>query len=283
MAGIWVTSGCAGAGRRPLGWPRWNSIQAMRGIRDGSTVLTVFEVRKIKSLLKGINQVIPITGEKWAEQSEAYAALIAEHLRPESRWLDAGTGSRILEGNLDVLENWLVQQSEMTIGMDVRLTQHLNIRTLVGGSIYDIPFADGSFDLVTCNMVMEHLCEPARAVAEIARVLVGGGALIISTPNLWNYGVLANAILSKVLPEQWRLGLVRASDSREPEDIFPVRYRANTLRRLSAMFTASGLKVHRATVLPQQRTFFRKTAPVEKLLMTLTPGVRLLVCAHKEA
>ena len=110
-----------------------------------------------------------------------------------------------------------------------------------------------------------------------------GGVLIISTPNLWNYGVLGNAILSKVLPEQWRLGLVRASDSREPEDIFPVRYRANTRRRLSAMFTASGLKVHRATVLPQQRTFFRRTAPVEKLLMTLTPGVRLLVCAHKEA
>jgi ubiquinone/menaquinone biosynthesis C-methylase UbiE len=226
--------------------------------------------------------VIPITGEKWAANSEAYATLIAEHLKPKSRWLDAGTGSRILEADLDALENWLVKQSEMTIGMDVRLTQHLNIGTLVSGSIYDIPFADGSFDLVTCNMVMEHLGEPARALAEIARVLVGGGALIITTPNLWNYGVLANAILSKVLPEQWRLSLVRASDSREPEDIFPVRYRANTLRRLSAMFTASELKIHRATVLPQQRTFFPKTAPVEKLLMTLTPGVRLLVCAHKE-
>jgi ubiquinone/menaquinone biosynthesis C-methylase UbiE len=227
--------------------------------------------------------VIPITGEKWAALSEAYATLIAEHLRPESRWLDAGTGSRILEEDLEALENWLVQQSGMTIGMDVRLTQHLNIRTLVGGSIFDIPFADGSFDLVTCNMVMEHLCEPARAVAEIARVLVHGGALIINTPNLRNYGVRANAILSKVLPGQWRLRLVRASDSREPEDIFPVRYRANTLRRLSAICTASGLRVHRATALPQQRPFFRRTAPLEKLLMTVTSGVRLLVCAHKQA
>ena len=115
--------------------------------------------------------------------------------------------------------------SGMTIGMDVLLTRHLNLRTLVGGSIYDIPFADRSFDLVTCKVVMEHLDEPARAVAEIARVLVRGGALIINPPNLWNYGrVLANAISAKVLPERWRLSLVRASDSREPQDIFPVRY-----------------------------------------------------------
>jgi SAM-dependent methyltransferase len=233
--------------------------------------------------VEGILDVIPLTGEKWAALSEAYAILIAEHLKPESRWLDAGTGSRILEKDLDILENWLVRQSGTTIGMDVRLTQHLSIRTLVCGSIYDLPFADGSFDLVTCNMVMEHLGEPEKSMVEIARVLVPGGALIINTPNLWNYGVLANAILSKVLPEQWRLGLVRASDSRELEDIFPVRYRANTLRRLGTLFAGSGLKIHRVTVLPQQRSFFRKTAPVEKVLMTMTPGVRLLVCAHKGA
>lgn len=232
---------------------------------------------------EGISQEIPITGEKWAALSEAYALLVAEHLGPETRWLDAGTGSRLLEEALKGLENWLVEQGRTTIGMDVQLTHHQNIRTLVRGSIYDIPFADGSFDLVTCNMIVEHLSEPARAVAEISRVLVRGGALVINTPNLWNYGVLANAILSKVLPEQWRLRLVRSSDSREPEDIFPVRYRANTLHRLSAMLAAHGLKVHRAIVLPQQRAFFRKTAPLEGLLMALTPGLRLLVCAHKEA
>jgi SAM-dependent methyltransferase len=234
------------------------------------------------SLQRGIDPVIPITGEKWAAHAEAYAKLIAEHLKPQTRWLDAGTGSRILEEDLDPLENWLVQQGGMTVGMDVQLTQHRNIRTLVGGSIYDLPFADGSFDLVTCNMVMEHLGEPARAVAEIARVLSRGGVVIVNTPNLWNYGVMANAILSKVMPEQWRLGLVRASDSREPKDIFPVRYRANTVRRLSAVFAAGGLSILRASVLPQQRPFLRAAAPVERVLMTMSPGVRLLVCARKE-
>lgn len=229
-----------------------------------------------------MNQVIPITGEKWAAISEAYAALIAEHLKPQTRWLDAGTGSRILQEDMDDLENWLVQHSGMTVGMDVYVTAHLNIRTLVRGSLYELPFADSSFDLVTCNVVMEHLEQPGKALAEISRVLVSGGAVIVNTPNLWNYGVLANAVLSKILPERFRLGLVKASDSREPKDIFPVRYRANSMRRLSKLFSGCGLKLHKATVLSQQRPFFRKTAALENLLMMATPGVRLLACAHKE-
>lgn len=227
--------------------------------------------------------MIPVTGEKWAVHAEAYATLIAEYLRPETRWLDAGTGTRILEEDLDSLENWLVEQSGMTVGMDVCVSHHRNIRTLVAGSIYELPFADGSFDLVTCNMVMEHLGEPVKAVTEIARVLADGGALVVNTPNLWNYGVFTNAILTKVMPEKIRLRLVRASDSREPEDIFPVRYCANTLRQLSSVFSVGGLKLDRASILPQQRPFLSASAPLEKLLMKLTPGVRLLASARKEA
>jgi ubiquinone/menaquinone biosynthesis C-methylase UbiE len=227
--------------------------------------------------------VIPITGEKWAAHSEAYASLISEHLTPASRWLDAGTGARLLEDDLDTLENWLVQHSGFTVGMDVQVSTHVNIRTLVAGSIYELPFARNSFDLVTCNVVMEHLGEPVRALAEVARVLAPGGAFIINTPNLWNYGVLANAVLSKVLPEPMRLRLVRASDSREPEDIFAVRYRANTMRRLKSLFADAGFKVHSAAILRQQRAFFARTAAIERVLVRITPGVRLLVCAHKSA
>jgi SAM-dependent methyltransferase len=37
-------------------------------------------------------------------------------------------------------------------------------------SAYDLPFEDGSFDLVICCEVMEHLEDPPRALAEISRV-----------------------------------------------------------------------------------------------------------------
>ncbi len=52
-------------------------------------------------------------------------------------------------------------------------------------SIYDLPFADGSYDLVICCEVLEHLERPELAVAELARV--SSRYALVSTPRepLW--------------------------------------------------------------------------------------------------
>lgn len=223
----------------------------------------------------------PLTGAEWAASSEMYAELVSEHLHAGTTWLDAGCGSRILEDDLDPLEDWLVEQCGLIVGMDVLLRGHRNVRLLVRGSLYDLPFADGSLDLVTCNMVVEHLEDPARAIVEISRCLRADGAVLINTPNLLNYGVIANAIATRVMPEQWRLRVVRSSDDREPYEVFPVQYRANTLRRLTGLLNSCGLEIHKAFALPQRRPFLRRATKFEHLLMKITPNSRLLVCAHK--
>ncbi|MCA9720649.1 MAG: class I SAM-dependent methyltransferase [Myxococcales bacterium] len=41
-----------------------------------------------------------------------------------------------------------------------------------------LPFPDASFDLVTCQTVLIHVADPARALAEIHRVLRPGGRLV---------------------------------------------------------------------------------------------------------
>ncbi len=46
------------------------------------------------------------------------------------------------------------------------------------------PIADASFDTVICTQVLEHVERPARAMAEMARVLRPGGRLILTTPHL---------------------------------------------------------------------------------------------------
>jgi hypothetical protein len=83
------------------------------------------------------------------------------------------------------------------------------------------------------------------------------------------------------MPEKLRLRIVHATDSRADEDIFPVRYKANTMNRLAYLLNASGLKVHQGVGLHQQRPYWRKHPSFEKVLMWLTPIHVLLVCAHK--
>jgi SAM-dependent methyltransferase len=46
----------------------------------------------------------------------------------------------------------------------------------------EIPFAEGSFDLVICNHVLDEIPDDRRAIAEIHRVLRPGGRLITQTP-----------------------------------------------------------------------------------------------------
>jgi SAM-dependent methyltransferase len=224
---------------------------------------------------------IPLTGAKWAAKSEAYASLVAEHLSPQTRWLDMGCGSRLLEDDLDPLENWLSNQCRTIVGLDVSVRSHRNVKSLVQASLYNLPFADNSLDLITCRMVVEHLSRPANAFAESARCLRPGGAVVVMTPNLLNYGILGNAVATKLLPEKLRLRIVHASDSRANEDIFPVYYKANTMPRLLEVLNSSGLQVHKAIGLRQQRPYWQKHPSFERVFMLLTPIYVLLVCAHK--
>jgi 2-polyprenyl-3-methyl-5-hydroxy-6-metoxy-1,4-benzoquinol methylase len=46
-----------------------------------------------------------------------------------------------------------------------------------------LPFADSSFDLVTCNHILEHLFQTEHLVREIRRVLQPSGLAVISVPN----------------------------------------------------------------------------------------------------
>lgn len=61
------------------------------------------------------------------------------------------------------------------------LTTELDPRIeTAAASIYELPYASASFDIVVCCEVLEHLDDPARGLAEIARV--ARERVLISTP-----------------------------------------------------------------------------------------------------
>lgn len=57
------------------------------------------------------------------------------------------------------------------------------VDSFVRGDVRNLPFEDGSFDLVACFETIEHLEDPERALAQFARVLAPAGVLAISSPN----------------------------------------------------------------------------------------------------
>lgn len=49
-----------------------------------------------------------------------------------------------------------------------------------GGAVQELPFADASFDVVTCGLTLGHVADLQIALEELSRVLRPGGALVIS-------------------------------------------------------------------------------------------------------
>ncbi|MCP4247759.1 MAG: methyltransferase domain-containing protein [bacterium] len=53
--------------------------------------------------------------------------------------------------------------------------------------IHGLPFADGEVDAIMCTGVLEHIADPAAAVAEFHRVLRPGGSVFCTVPFLQGY------------------------------------------------------------------------------------------------
>ncbi|MFZ1011560.1 MAG: class I SAM-dependent methyltransferase [Candidatus Sulfotelmatobacter sp.] len=193
---------------------------------------------------------------------EIWGEIVKRHLTHPVRWLDAGCGWRLLDKDLDPLEDELVRMGGKVVGVDLdfpHLRKHVNISRRTCASLAALPFPDASFDLITCNMVAEHLSEPAAIFHEISRVLADRGTFLLHTPNTRNYLVFANILAKKVLPRSLVLRLV--DDGREEEDIYPTYYRANNESALRRLGDSVKLQPHFARFLTQPYPYSRFFAP----------------------
>lgn len=205
---------------------------------------------------------------------EIWGETVRRYLGPSVRWLDAGCGWRLLGQGLEPLEAELVNATQNVVGIDSdlpHLGKHVNIHRRVCGSLAVLPFADESFDLLTCNMVVEHLPVPEKIFQELSRVLAPGGVLLVHTPNKWNYLVLANIIAKRLLPRSLIAKLVK--DGRSQDDFYPTCYRANSTRALRRIGKSANLGTEFVRMLTHPRPYTRFFAPaafLELLIMRLT-------------
>jgi len=171
-----------------------------------------------------------------------YEDILNEHCTGAITWLDLGCGHHILSPWRLAQERVLTNKAKLVIGIDydyLSLTKHKTIKNILRGDIGKLPFPDNTFDLITSNMVFEHLDNPKDQLEEILRVLSKGGKLIFHTPNNLGYSTL----LAKMIPEIIKGKLVYILQGREEEDLFPAFYRINSPLTIRNIAIASGFNV----------------------------------------
>jgi SAM-dependent methyltransferase len=133
-------------------------------------------------------------GERFVPEIHEGGMIEAEH-EARYRWAAAlASGRTVLDAGCGVGWGSAVLSeagAERVVGIDVNPEALASARertgdraaTFVQGDLQELPFADGSFDLIVCFEAIEHVQDPERALDAIRRVLAPGGLLVISSPN----------------------------------------------------------------------------------------------------
>lgn len=104
----------------------------------------------------------------------------------ELRILDVGCGTG---GNLEMLKNFGAAEGVDVSDDALEFCQSKGL-TVHKGLAEELPFGDGSFDVVTALDVVEHLDDDVAGLSEMFRVLKKGGKTLIFVPAfMWLWGV----------------------------------------------------------------------------------------------
>jgi SAM-dependent methyltransferase len=115
---------------------------------------------------------------------------------PRIRVLEAGSGSASYVHFPCVVE---------TVGIDIsqrQLDRNITLDQKILGDIQTYPLPLGSYDVVICWDVLEHVARPNLALDNLVRSLKPKGILVLKQPNIMSL----KGLLTKALP--WRLHLL---------------------------------------------------------------------------
>ncbi len=186
-----------------------------------------------------------------------YGRALRQYVRPGDKWLDVGCGYQILPSWAMPLgeQKVIVRSAAFLVGVDAdeRIAEHplLTYRLqALGGAL---PFQDETFDLVTANMVVEHVEHPEAFLLDVRRVLRPGGRFLFHTPNYLYWLVF----LASLTPEAFKKPIIWLLERRAEEDVFPTHYRINTPHRINCLAKQTGFEIEKLSVIGSSGSFGR--------------------------
>lgn len=118
---------------------------------------------------------------RWIERRRLELLARCASAQPDDRVLEVGCGAGHVLQLFDASDRTGVDLSEsMLARARARLGPHVR---LIRGSADGLPFDDGSFDVVLCTEVLEHVPDPRSAIAELMRVARPDARVVVSIPN----------------------------------------------------------------------------------------------------
>jgi SAM-dependent methyltransferase len=139
-------------------------------------------------------------------------------------------------------QNEVIAIAGTVVGVDLDaagLRAHAGIRKKIFGDIVRLPIRSASFDVISANMVMEHLGDPSALLREAHRVLSPGGFFVIHTPNWYHWGTL----LAASMPDRLKKLLIRFFEGRSEQDVFKTHYKINTAGTARLLAEREGFEV----------------------------------------
>ncbi|GAB4400767.1 MAG: hypothetical protein OHK0048_16390 [Rhodoferax sp.] len=142
------------------------------------------------------------TGERWVPG--VWGPIAVEHLHRYALAARLVNGATVLdvacgEGYGSA---WLARMAQRVVGVDVqpavvqRARQRYDAQGLnfVCADGRALPFPSACFDWVVCFETLEHMADPQRLLAELARVLRPNGRLLLSTPDRASYAAASGQV-----------------------------------------------------------------------------------------
>ena len=151
-----------------------------------------------------------------------------------------GTGTRLLElgcGSGSLLEAYAAGNRVTAMDIDTpaleACRQRLGVETVWGDFATELPFSDGSVDVVVAGETLEHMPYPPLFLGEVRRVLTAGGLFVGSVPNAYRYRNRLRVLSGKPIDTDpthlqfFSLASLRAllSERFSVEEIVPIRGR----------------------------------------------------------
>jgi SAM-dependent methyltransferase len=173
-------------------------LALLRHLYDGTDKASACRLHEVRRVLaedaydasEPIHEALPRTGyEAWSpsydEPGNPIVALeqpavwsLFDGIAP-GRALDAACGTGRHAGRLVALGH-TVTAVDLTPAMLARAAVNVPQARLHQGDLLALPVPDAQFDLVVCGLALSHLSDLGAGVAELARSLRPGGALVIS-------------------------------------------------------------------------------------------------------